>query len=53
MQKQMSQYVNSFLTLYLCGYRKGLSPQQALSSIEQWRIVLDSKGYGGAVLMDL
>ena len=54
MQDQISQYINSFLTPYLGGYRKGFSTQQALLSlIEKWKIVLDSKGYGGAVLMDL
>ena len=54
MHCQTSQYINSFLTPYLCGYRKGFSTQQALLSlIEKWKIVLDSKGYGGAVLMDL
>ena len=54
MHDQISQYINSFLTPYLCGYRKGFSAQQALLSlIEKWKIVLDSKGCGGAVLMDL
>ena len=54
MYDQISQYINSFLTPYLCGYRKGFSAQQALLSlIEKWKIVLNSKGYGGAVLMDL
>ena len=54
MHDQISQHINSFLTPYLCGYRKGFSTQQALLSlIEKWKIVLDSKGYGGAVLMDL
>ena len=54
MHDQISQYINSFLTPYLYGYRKGFSTQQALLSlIEKWEIVLDSKGYGGAVLMDL
>ena len=39
---------------YLCGYRKGFSTQQALLSlIEKWKNILDKKGYGGAVLMDL
>ena len=39
----MSESVNSFLTPYLCGYRKGFSIQQALLSlIEKWKIVLDS-----------
>ena len=54
MHEQISQYINSFLTPYLCGYREGFSTQQVLLSlIEKWKIVLDSKGYGGAVLMDL
>ena len=54
MHDQISQYINSFLTPYLCGYRKAFSTQQVLLSlIEKWKIVLDSKGYGGAVLMDL
>ena len=35
-------------------YRKGFSTQHALFSlIEKWKKVLDSKGYGGAILMDL
>ena len=38
----------------MCGYRKGFSTQQALLSlIETWKKVLDRKGYGGPVLMDL
>ena len=54
MHDQISQYINSFLTPYLCGYRKRFSTQQALLSlIEKWEIVLDSKGYGGAALVDL
>ena len=54
MHDQISQYINSFLTPYLCGYRKGFSTQQSLLSLnEKWKIVLDSKGYDGAVLMDL
>ena len=54
MHDQISQYINSFLTPYLCGYRKGFSTQQArLSLIEKWKIVLNSKRFGGAVLMDL
>ena len=54
MHDQISQYINSFLTSYLYGYRKGFSTQQALLSlIEKWKIVLDSKGYGGAILMGL
>ena len=53
MHDQISQYISSFLT-YLCGYRKEFSTQQTrLSLIEKWKIVLNSKGYGGAVLMDI
>ena len=38
----------------MCGYRKGFSTQQTLLSlIETWKKVLDRKGYGGPVLMDL
>ena len=38
----------------MCGYRKGFSAQQVLLSlVETWEKVLDRKGYGGAVIMDL
>ena len=38
----------------MCGYRKGFSSEHALLSlIENWKKVLDKKGFGGAVLMDL
>ena len=54
MHDQISQYIDSFLTPYLCGYRKEFSTQKALLSlIKKWKIVLDSKGHGAAVLMDL
>ena len=54
MQKQISGYISNYLSPYLCGYRKGFSSQQALVSlIENWKRVLDKKGFGGAVLMDL
>ena len=50
----MIGYINNYVSPYLCGYRKGFSSQQALMSvIENWRRVLDKKGIGGAVLMDL
>ena len=29
-EKQISGYINNYLSLYLCGYRKGFSSQQAL-----------------------
>ena len=54
MQKQISGYIINYLSPYLCGYRKGFSSQQALMSlIENCKKVLDKKGFGGAVLMDL
>ena len=54
MQKQISGYISNYLSPYLCGYRKGFSSQQALMSlIENWKKVLDKKGFGGAVFMDL
>ena len=54
MHKQISEYINKFLSPYLCGYRQGFSTQQALVSlIEKWKAILDKNGYTGAVLMDL
>ena len=54
MQKQISGYISNYLSPYLCGYRTGFNSQQVLLSlIENWKKVLDKKGYGGAVLMDL
>ena len=50
MQKKISGYINDYLSSYLGGYIKGFSSQQAL---ENWKRVLDKKGFGGAVLMDL
>ena len=42
------------LFYYLCGCRKGFRTQYALLSlIERWKKILDEKGFGGAVLMDL
>ena len=53
-QKQFTNYVDEFLSPYLCGYRKGFNTQYALLSlIEKWKKELDNKGYAGAVLMDL
>ena len=53
-QGQIGDFVEKFLSPYLCGYRKGYSVQHALiASLEQWCISLDRNGFGGAVLMDL
>ena len=54
MQKQIGVYINEYLSPYLCGYRKGYSVQHALILLlETWRLMLDKRGYGGAILMDL
>ena len=54
MEVQTCGYMKDFLSPFLCGYRKGYSTQHALVSlIEKWKKILDKKGYGGAVLMDL
>ena len=54
MQAQISDYMKTFLSPFLCGYRKGYSAQHALlSMLEKWRLALDKGGYAGGVLMDL
>ena len=54
MQKQVINHVNTFLSPYLCGYRKGFSTQYALLSLlEKWKKTIDNKGFAGGVLMDL
>ena len=54
MHDKKIEYINIFWTPCLWGYRKEFSTQQALLSlIEKLKIVLDSNGCGGAVLMDL
>ena len=47
MQKQIGAYTEAFISHFLCGYRKGVSPQYALLTLlEKWRISLDKKGFG-------
>ena len=55
MQKQMKAFIETFLSKYLCGYRKGFNSQYALlAMIEKWKKCLDGKvGFAGAILMDL
>ena len=54
MQKQIGDYMDKYLSSYLCGYCKGYNPQHALLTfLENWRIMIDSRGYGGAMLMDI
>ena len=54
MQRQINNDITNHLSPYLYGYRKGYNTQQALISlIEKWKKILDDKGFGVAVLMDL
>ena len=50
----MSGKVDDFLSPYLCGYRKGYSPEYALlSMIEKWKNIRDKGRFAGGVLMGL
>ena len=54
LQKQITEYIDKFMSPYLCGFRKGFSTQHALLAlIENWKTSLDRKGYEGSILMDL
>ena len=54
MHKQISFYINQFLSPYVCGQREDFSSRHVLLSlIAKWIKVLDNKGYGGVILMDL
>ena len=54
MQKQINDFIISFLSPYLCGHRKGFNTQHALLKlVENWRKSLDNKSFGGAILVDL
>ena len=52
-QKQIGQYMETFLSKYLCDYRKGYSVQYALIALlETLRISLDNKRLGGVCNID-
>ena len=54
LHQQIQSSVDKFLSVNLCGYRKGFSAQHALMSmIEQFRSSLDKKAVAGGILMDL
>ena len=54
MDKQTNEYMEKYLSPYLCGYRKGYSCQHALLvMVERWKKSLDNGGLAGGVLMDL
>ena len=54
MQEQINNFIISFLSPYLCGYKKGFSTQHALLTLaENWRTSFDNKGFGGLIVMNL
>ena len=54
MYKQISSYVDNFLSLYLFGFRKGHSTEQFLiKTLETWKKAIDEKQFAGGILTDL
>ena len=54
MLNQINTYIANHLSNYLCGFRKGFSPQHCLLiMIENMKKCIDEKGVAGAVLTDL
>ena len=52
--KQLEPFLNSWLSKFLFGFRKGYSTQYSLlKMLRKWQSSLNSKGVVGAVLMDL
>ena len=52
--KNLTNYVNTFLSKYISAYRKSYSTNHVLIClIENWEKSLDQKNFVGAVLMDL
>ena len=51
---QIEKYMDGKLSMYQCGFRKGMSAQNCLLfMIEKWRKYLDNKGKTGVLLADL
>ena len=54
MYNQISTYIDTHLSKYLCGFRKGYSTQQCLIvTLEKWKKELDNHNMAGALLTDL
>ena len=54
MYDQLYEYIESFLNVLLCGFRKAHSAQHALFRlIQAWESELDQNGFVGTILMDL
>ena len=51
---QIDKYMDGKLSMYQCGFRKGMSAQNCLlCMIEKWKKCLDKKGKAGVLLTDL
>ena len=53
MYNQISTYIDTHLSKYLCGVRKGYSTQQCLVMLEKWKKELDNHNTAGASLTHL
>ena len=53
LHKQIVSYMDTYLSPYLCGYKKGHCVQYGFKTVRKMRIFLDEKGYGDVILMDL
>ena len=54
MSQQIGIYMESKLSIYQCGFRKGMSAQNCLLfMIDRWNKSLDTKGKAGILLRDL
>ena len=54
MYDQIEIYMNTHLSDYLCGFRKGYSTQYCLlSMLEKWKKALDKHNVAGGLLTDL
>ena len=54
MSNQISAYIETYLSDYLCGFRKGYNTQHCLLfMLEKWRKALDKRHFAGALLTDL
>ena len=51
---QINEYMCDKLSIFLCGFRKGMSAQNCLLfMVEKWRKCLDKSGNAGVLLTDL
>lgn len=52
--KQIEPFINTWLSKYLCGFRKNHSCQYALlNMLRKWQSTLNTSGIVGSILMDL